>query len=118
MTTRHGIKGPVFAGLLAITLGLGATGAVLADDRPDDVQRGEQLAGQWCSECHRAKGDEQSAMDSGAIAFQDLAMDPERTIESLRAFLSHEHPFMPFDKLDAQDREDILAYMMWLKPRS
>ena len=47
----------------------------------------------------------------------DLAMDPERTIEDLRAFMSQDHPFMPFDQLDAQDREDILAYMMWLRPR-
>lgn len=118
MTTRPGPKGTVFACLMALTLAAGGAGAALADDRPGGVQRGERLAGQWCSECHRAKGDEQSTMESGAIAFQDLAMDPDRTIESLRAFLSSEHPFMPFDKLDAQDREDILSYMMWLKPRS
>lgn len=100
-----------------ICLSMLAATAAPADERPAEVQRGEQLAGQWCSECHRAKGDEQSAMESGAIAFQDLAMDPDRTIESLRVFMSSDHPFMPFDKLDAQDREDILAYMMWLKPQ-
>jgi len=117
MSSRSGLIQQTLA-RTALVLSLAAGGTALADERPDAGQRGEQLAGTWCSECHRAKGDEQAGMESGAIAFQDLAMDPDRTIESLRAFLSSEHPFMPFDELDAQDREDILAYMMWLKPRS
>ena len=44
-------------------------------------------------------------------------MDPERTVEDLRAFMGQDHPFMPFDELDEAEREDILAYMMWLAPR-
>ena len=115
MSLRPRLRHPLLETLL--TLSLAATGTTLADERAEDVQRGGQLAGTWCSECHRAKGDEQSGMESGAIAFQDLAMDPDRTIESLRAFLSRDHPYMPFDELDDQDREDILAYMMWLRPR-
>jgi len=99
----------------ARSLGAGLLGTALAvteaaaDTRPAEVQRGERLAGTYCSECHRAKADEQSTMESRAIAFQDLATDPERTIEGLRALLSQDHPFMPFDQLDAQDREDILS---------
>ena len=94
-----------------------AASAAGADDRPPEVVRGEQQASQHCATCHRAKGDEQSTMESGAIAFQDLAMDPDRTVDSLRAFMTQDHPFMPFDQLDEQDREDILAYILWLAPR-
>ena len=111
MSTWPGPKGCVLACLLALA------GTAAADERPAEVQRGEHLAGTWCSECHRALADEQSTMESGAIAFQDLAMDPGRTIEELRAFMARDHPFMPFDKLDEEDREDILAYMMWLAPK-
>jgi mono/diheme cytochrome c family protein len=100
--------------LLGAMLGVPAAGA---DDRPPEVVRGEQVAGEHCATCHRAKGDEQSTMESGAIAFQDLAMDPDRTPDTLRAFMEQDHPFMPFDQLDAQDREDILAYILWLAPR-
>ena len=113
MTTRLRPHGGVPALLLVLAL----AGAAAADERPAEVQRGERLAGQWCSECHRALGDEQSTMESGAIAFQDLAMDPERTIEDLRAFMGQDHPFMPFEELGEAEREDILAYMMWLAPR-
>lgn len=113
MTTRPRPHG----GILACLLVLAMAGAAAADERPAEVRRGERLAGQWCSECHRALGDEQSTMESGAIAFQDLAMDPERTVEELRAFMARDHPFMPFEELDEEEREDILAYMMWLAPR-
>jgi hypothetical protein len=28
--------------------------------------------------------------------------------------MSKPHPYMPFSKLTAQQREDVLAYMIWL----
>lgn len=113
---NSGPAGHIASCAVGVAVALTAVGA-LADDRPAEVRRGEQAAGTHCSACHRALGDEQSMMKSGAIAFQDLAMDSNRTIEDLRAFMSQDHPFMPFDELDAQKREDILAYMFWLRPR-
>lgn len=116
MKAVHG-RASAWPAVAVVAAALAVPAPAAADSRPAEVKRGEQVAGEHCSACHRAKGDEQSMMESGAIAFQDLAMDPERTLEELRAFMSQDHSFMPFDRLDAQDREDILAYMMWLRPR-
>lgn len=113
------MRNAVAALLLPLILSLPAGAGVASAQGPllGSPARGEVVAGARCSQCHRALPDEQWALENGAVAFQDLAADPERGVAFLRELMSRPHPFMPFDTLSGRDREDILAYMFWLLPR-
>jgi mono/diheme cytochrome c family protein len=87
-----------------------------AGDAQAAAPRGENLAQSWCSQCHAVKP-EQSSPNPAAPRFQDVAAEPAMTEYALRAFLKTSHPTMPNIMMKSDDMDDIVSYILSLKPR-
>jgi len=55
-----------------------------------DVEKGAQLARQWCANCHVIGGNPPGAVPQGPPSFQAIARSGMMA-DQLRAFLSHPH---------------------------
>jgi mono/diheme cytochrome c family protein len=76
-----------------------------------DRDAGERLAALNCSQCH-------GPMDApgGAPSFATIAMTPTTTGESLTVFLRTPHAAMPDLILSPEDKNDLVAYILSLRP--
>jgi mono/diheme cytochrome c family protein len=81
-----------------------------------DLAAGELLADKWCSECHGIRADRLSP-NLAAPAFPGLAAEPSITEYSLRALLRSPHETMPQITFTSDEMEDIVGYILSLKPR-
>jgi mono/diheme cytochrome c family protein len=81
-----------------------------------DAARGLALAEQWCSQCHGVRPNEASA-NPKAPTFPAIAAEPSVTQTSLRVFLRTPHSNMPNIMLKPDDTDDIVDYLLSLKPR-
>jgi len=79
-----------------------------------DATRGRTLAEQWCSQCH---GVRQPSANSEAPPFSAIAAEPSATEYTLRTFLRVPHPTMPNFILKPDDIDDIVGYILSLKPQ-
>jgi len=84
-----------------------------------DVQRGFQLALKVCEECHIvADGRRRPKPPApGAPSFFELAKQPRVTAFYLRAFFRTPHRNMPDLILQRGERDDVIAYILSLKPQ-
>ena len=98
-----------FPALAILTLGLAAAHAVRAD-----VQKGAQLAGQWCAHCHVIGGNTAGAAPQGPPTFPAIAHSG-LTADQLRAFLSHPHGAMPDLSLTRAEIDDLIGYIETLR---
>ena len=87
-----------------------------AGDAQAAAPRGEDLAQSWCSQCHALKP-EQSSANPAAPRFPDVAAEASITEYSLRAFLKTPHPTMPNIMMKPDDMDDIVSYILSLKPQ-
>jgi cytochrome c len=76
-----------------------------------DRDAGERLAAMNCAPCH-------GAIDAplGAPAFATIASMPSTTADSLNVFLQSPHATMPDLILSPDDRSDLIAYILSLRP--
>jgi mono/diheme cytochrome c family protein len=72
---------------------------------------GERLAALNCAQCHGP-----TDAPGGAPAFATIAMMPSTTAESLNVFLQTPHATMPDIVLSPGDRNDLIAYILSLRP--
>jgi mono/diheme cytochrome c family protein len=77
-----------------------------------DVDRGEQLARQWCASCHLLPGATQSQAQ-GAPIFRDLAR--AKTAEALKLFLVQPHGAMPPLSLSRAEIDALVGYIESLR---
>jgi mono/diheme cytochrome c family protein len=84
-----------------------------------DVQRGFQLALKVCEECHIvADGRRRPKPPApGAPSFFELAKLPRVTAFYLRAWFRTPHRNMPDLILPRAERDDVIAYILSLKPK-
>jgi len=80
-----------------------------------DPIAGENLAGKWCVECHGIRADRLSP-NLAAPTFPELAAEPSITEYSLRALLRSPHETMPHITFTPEQTDDIIDYIMSLKP--
>ena len=80
-----------------------------------DAVAGEELAEKWCAECHSILPDRLSR-NLAAPTFPELAAEPSITQYSLRAFLRSQHETMPQITFTREQMDDIVDYVMSLKP--
>ena len=88
-----------------------------------DAARGRHVADAWCSECHRVAPDQPSGTRPGhtlpppvaAPSFMDIAARPATTAASLEHFLADLHLPMPTYRLSAEERHQVIAYILSLK---
>jgi mono/diheme cytochrome c family protein len=85
-----------------------------------NVQRGFQLALKVCEECHIVADGRRrpNPPAQGAPSFFELAKQPRVTAFYLRAFFRTPHRNMPDLILPRTEREDVIAYILSLKPRN
>jgi mono/diheme cytochrome c family protein len=81
-----------------------------------DQARGRILAEQQCSHCHAVRRDELSP-DPDAPSFAEVAAEPSITEYMLRVFLKTPHPTMPNLIIGPDDVNDLVTYIISLKPK-
>jgi mono/diheme cytochrome c family protein len=81
-----------------------------------DTARGKILSQQWCSQCHGVDVN-QSSENPKAPSFSAIAIEPSATEYSLRTFLRIPHPTMPNFIIKPDDIDDIVGYIVSLKPQ-
>jgi mono/diheme cytochrome c family protein len=104
---RRVIGALILAGFLAV-------GAVIGDAR-GDAARGLALAEQWCSQCHGVRPNQTSPVQE-ATSFSEVAARAATTEMSLRVFLRTSHPTMPNFIFERDDLDDLVGYILSLKP--
>ena len=81
-----------------------------------DLVAGELLADKWCTQCHGVRADRPS-LNPSAPTFPELAAEPSVTEYSLRALLRSPHETMPQITFTSDQLDDIVGYILSLKPR-
>ena len=76
-----------------------------------DPAAGERLAAANCAQCHGPAG-----MHARAPALMTIAAMPSTTEASLGVFLQTPHASMPNLILSGADRNDLIAYILSLRP--
>jgi cytochrome c len=82
-----------------------------------ETARGQALAEQWCAQCHGVRPHEASA-NPKAPSFSAIAAESSATEYALRVFLKTPHPTMPNFKLQPDDIDDLVGYLLSLKPKT
>jgi mono/diheme cytochrome c family protein len=100
-----------------ISIGLAAAfvTAVVVTGASADPIAGQNLAEKWCVECHGIRADRLSP-NLAAPTFPELAAEPSITGYSLRALLRSPHETMPHITFTSDQMDDIIEYIMSLKP--
>jgi mono/diheme cytochrome c family protein len=79
------------------------------------ASRGLALARQLCTECHAVQKEQKQSPNLDAPRFQVIASMPGMTAMALSAALNTSHASMPNIILQADERADIIAYILSLK---
>ena len=95
--------------------GLGAAALALLGTAAaaNDVERGQALAGRWCTSCHVIAPDEPGG-DVGP-AFETVANREGQTLGGTTAWLFEPHPPMPDLQLSPAEFRDLAAYITSLR---
>ncbi|MGJ5206617.1 c-type cytochrome [Bradyrhizobium sp. HKCCYLR20261] len=81
----------------------------------DSVQAGRKLAEAWCSPCHAIDASGARSQTATAPDFVAVANMPSTTELALKVFLQSSHPTMPNVILTAEQRGDLVNYILSLK---
>ena len=95
-----------------LTALLAATAA--AQTMNGDAKKGQELAQNWCSDCHAVDAQHAEA-HNGAPSFLSIAQMPSATSISLHVFLQTPHERMPNFQLTKTQIDDVVAYILSLK---
>jgi mono/diheme cytochrome c family protein len=80
-----------------------------------DSQNGLALARQVCSECHAIGRALARSPNSRSPTFSELATTPGMTVAALTVALTTPHAGMPMFMLTADQRRDVIAYILSLR---
>ena len=80
-----------------------------------DAGRGLSLVRQVCSECHAIEAQQLQSPHARAPTFLALANTPGMTGTALTVALVTPHAGMPMFRLTAEQRADIIAYILGLR---
>ena len=76
---------------------------------------GLALAERLCAQCHAVSGRGDKSPNPDAPTFRDIASIPGMTSIALTAALQTSHATMPNVMLAAEERADVIAYILSLK---
>jgi mono/diheme cytochrome c family protein len=80
-----------------------------------DPREGLALAQQVCSECHAIRRGQLRSPSARAPTLLELATAPGMTIAALSVALTTPHAGMPMFRLTAEQRDDVIAYILSLR---
>ena len=78
---------------------------------------GQNLAQHWCAQCHDIRPGGSQSPNPLAPPFAKLAADPSITELTLRATLQMEHETMPPIMFKPDQLDDLVGYILSLKPK-
>jgi mono/diheme cytochrome c family protein len=81
-----------------------------------DPAAGLALAGEICSDCHSIEAGEAVSPVLDAPSFQAIANKPEISELALTVFFQTPHPSMPNLIVTGDDADNLVAYLLSLKP--
>src|SRR5262245_30759607 len=81
-----------------------------------DAVRGQALAERWCANCHVVGRTATSGRSDGLPTFPALAARNDVTAATLKGAMTAIHSRMPDLQLGARDQEDLVAYVLSLRP--
>jgi mono/diheme cytochrome c family protein len=96
---------------------MASAGGAAAQQAPGDTNAGHELAKTWCAGCHIVEPQEMDAKDA-VPSFAAVAAMKSTTQLSLQAFLQTNHHNMPDWRLTRQQVDDVVAYILTLRPKS
>jgi mono/diheme cytochrome c family protein len=79
------------------------------------TQHGLALSQQVCSECHAIRRGQARSPNTRSPTFSELATAPGMTDGALTVALTTPHAGMPMFELTADQREDVIAYILSLR---
>ena len=88
-----------------------------AADEGRDASRGRAYAQGICAECHAVQPGDVQVTRPGIPSFKTIANTPGMTARALMVWLQTPHPTMPNLIVDAQDRDDVIAYILSLQDK-
>ena len=80
-----------------------------------DAEKGVALVRDTCSQCHATRKGQLLSPNLRAPTFAELATTPGMTSAALTVTLTTPHAGMPMFILTAEQRQDIIAYILSLK---
>jgi mono/diheme cytochrome c family protein len=81
-----------------------------------DASAGSTVARDTCAVCHAIRKGQEST-NANAPAFDKIASVPGMTMIALQATLQTSHKSMPNFILSTEDRRNVAAYILSLKPK-
>ena len=103
-------------GPIGLTLFISTAVVLPALAQDGNAGAGLTVAQDTCAGCHAIRKGQQSA-NANAPAFDKIAGVPGMTAIALQASLQTSHRSMPNLILSAEDRRNVVAYILSLKPR-
>lgn len=100
---------------IAALVVVGLSSASAWAQEPGDPQAGLRYAKASCSDCHEVERHSEIIPESSAPAFYEIADMPGITGRALAATLDSSHKDMPNFVLAAEDRDDVIAYILSLR---
>ena len=82
-----------------------------------DAMRGQALAERWCANCHVVNQAAMTARADGLPTFPALAARKDITAATIKGAMTATHSRMPDLQLGARDQEDLVAYIISLRPK-
>ena len=80
-----------------------------------DAAIGSAFVLKYCAECHAVKPGEAYSPNPGAPSFTSVAKTSGMTGRALAVWLDNSHPTMPNFILHAEQRDNVISYIMSLK---
>jgi mono/diheme cytochrome c family protein len=108
MTTQRTIA--ALAGAAALVLLSGS-----AAGAQDAASRGRRVVDEWCRLCHLRAG--QPPRQGMAPAYETIVRLPGRDEAYFTRFLHEDHFPMTTFRLFEAEKQDVVAYLMWLQRR-
>jgi mono/diheme cytochrome c family protein len=94
-----------------------AGGSAISQRNPDIQTRGYELAKTWCSGCHLVEPGQTVVRELGPT-FKSIASMKSTTSLSLHVFLQTPHTLMPDWRLSNEEIDDVVAYILSMRPES
>lgn len=85
-------------------------------EEPGDKAKGLAFARANCTECHAVVAGAPWSPNVKAPTFEAVARTPGMTGRALAAWLQTSHPSMPNIILEKDDRDNVIAYILSLRP--
>lgn len=103
---------PRMVAMRKLVIGLALT-LVVSGAQAADVERGKEVAQEWCSMCHAP-----TAAESGPdmeLSFEELVARPLNDAARLRALMDEDHFPMTTYRLFSFEKDDVVAYLIDLR---